>query len=46
LVQALFTTNVQLAINILGAVWYGAMFNTWFRNQLLVNGYQVQKNAA
>ena len=43
LVQALFSTNVQLVINILGAVWYGAMFNTWFRNQLLVNGYQLQK---
>lgn len=46
LAGVLFNTLVQAVINLLGAFWYGAMFNTWFRNQLLVNGYQVQKTAA
>jgi len=46
LAGVLFNTLVQAVINLLGAFWYGAMFNTWFRNQLLVNGYQVQKTGA
>lgn len=41
LVMAIAGSGVQLIINVLGAVWYGFMFDTWFRNQLLANGYHV-----
>lgn len=43
LAQLLFTTNVALVINLLGDIWYATMFETWFRNQLIDNGYQQQK---
>ncbi|RRK09580.1 hypothetical protein D1831_11940 [Lactiplantibacillus garii] len=43
LAQLLFTENVALTINVLGAIWYGFMFETWFKNQLVDNGYQREK---
>ncbi|AVK63790.1 hypothetical protein C5Z26_06575 [Lactobacillus sp. CBA3606] len=42
LAEVLVATGLQLVINLLGGIWYGYMFDTWFKNQLIVNGYQVQ----
>ena len=39
-VQLFFTEQIALSINLLGDIWYGFMFETWFRNQLIANGYQ------
>lgn len=41
--QLLFTENIALMINLLGDIWYGFMFETWFRNQLIENGYHPEK---
>ncbi len=41
--QLLFSENVSLIINLLGAIWYGTMFETWFKNQLVDNGYQREQ---
>ncbi|CAM3154769.1 hypothetical protein [Lactiplantibacillus plajomi] len=43
LAQLFFSENISLVINILGAVWYGTMFETWFKNQLVENGYQLKQ---
>lgn len=32
-------------INLAGAIWYGFMFDTWFKNQLLANGYHIDNKA-
>lgn len=37
--QLLFTQVVALGINLIGDIWYGFMFETWFKNQLVANGY-------
>ena len=37
--------GLALIINIAGAVWYGFMFDTWFKNQLLANGYHIDNKA-
>lgn len=38
--QLFFTDQIVLGIGLLGDIWYGFMFETWFRNQLVANGYQ------
>ena len=43
LAQLFFTENIALTINLLGDVWYAFMFETWFKNQLVENGYQREK---
>lgn len=37
---AVFSDQVVMSIGLLGDIWYGFMFETWFRNQLVANGYQ------
>jgi len=39
-IQLIFTEQIALTINVLGAIWYGFMFETWFKNQLIADGYQ------
>lgn len=38
--QLFFSDQVVMSIGLLGDIWYGFMFETWFRNQLVSNGYQ------
>ncbi|WP_318765192.1 hypothetical protein [Lactiplantibacillus carotarum] len=40
LAQLLFSVNVALTINVIADIWYGFMFETWLKNQLVENGYQ------
>lgn len=40
--EMLVGSGLQVVINLAGAVWYGLMFDTWFENQLLANGYQIE----
>ncbi|RRK09215.1 hypothetical protein D1831_14060 [Lactiplantibacillus garii] len=42
IVNLLLGNMIELITNIAGAVWYGLMFDTWFKNQLIANGYHVQ----
>ncbi|BEI48162.1 hypothetical protein ACPT8I_07995 [Lactiplantibacillus plantarum] len=37
--------ELVLIINFAGNIWYGFMFDTWFKNQLVVNGYHVDNSA-
>ncbi|WP_103127246.1 hypothetical protein [Lactiplantibacillus paraplantarum] len=37
--------GLVLIINFAGNIWYGFMFDTWFKNQLVVNGYHVDNSA-
>ncbi|CAM3210612.1 hypothetical protein [Lactiplantibacillus plajomi] len=45
LIQVIFGSTIGTIINFAGAIWYGLMFDTWFRNQLLANGYHVDNQA-
>jgi len=38
-----FVENVTLIISLIGDIWYGLMFETWLKNQLVANGYQPVK---
>lgn len=42
-VQLFFKDNVVMTIGLIGDIWYGFMYETWFRNQLIDNGYQPEK---
>ena len=35
---------IEGIVNIAGAIWNGFMFVTWFRNQLIANGYHVEES--
>jgi len=44
IMRLFFVENVALIVSLIGDVWYGLMFETWFRNQLIANGYQPVKD--
>lgn len=35
---------IYLIFNIAELVWFGSMYDTWFKNQLLVNGFVEEKS--
>ncbi|MFC6180235.1 hypothetical protein [Lactiplantibacillus daowaiensis] len=43
IVSLFFTENVVMAVGLIGDIWYGIMFETWFKNQLVADGYQLVK---
>ncbi|RRK09584.1 hypothetical protein D1831_11960 [Lactiplantibacillus garii] len=45
-VYFLLGTFLGLVVSLAMYVWIGMMFDTWFKDQLLVNGYHVQSATA
>lgn len=41
LVVIILGNTIGFIFNVAGSVWYGLMFDTWFKNQLIANGYHV-----
>ena len=41
IVNLFVSDAIGAIINLAGAVWYGLMFDTWFKNQLIANGYHI-----
>ncbi len=44
IVRPILGNVIGMIVNLAGAVWYGLMFDTWFKNQLIANGYHVEEN--
>lgn len=44
IVGSITDPDIGFIVNIGGAVWYGFMFDTWFKNQLIANGYSVDNS--
>ncbi|MFB9768688.1 hypothetical protein [Lactiplantibacillus modestisalitolerans] len=40
--QTFFNQDVYMVVGLITAIWYGFMFETWFRNQLVANGFKPQ----
>ncbi|MFD1421308.1 hypothetical protein [Lactiplantibacillus songbeiensis] len=46
LAQLILGDVLSRIVNIAGAVWFGLMFDTWFKQQLIKNGYTEVVNQA
>lgn len=44
IVDLLLGRGAEMVTNLVGPIWMGFMFDTWFRNQLLANGYHVDNH--
>lgn len=40
--QIVFGQLMSLVVNLAGLVIYGMMFDSWYRDQLLANGYRIK----
>ncbi|VDG20229.1 hypothetical protein [Lactiplantibacillus mudanjiangensis] len=40
IVGLFFVDDVVLIVGLIGDIWYGFMFETWFKNQLVADGFE------